>query len=177
MGCRLLGFWREWGLTGSGSASQRVRGFASWRVGGSVGGVGVELFRVRRGGSLGLAADGFGRYWRPHDRNQNKKVYYRSLRTEPTCLVWFILAWTLAPFLIWAAIYLAARQNIFTRDSMFRVLRVWRWIAWTVAVGLWLFFLLPPHIHWQYGACANMFSLGLSFPESWLKARLSVTPR
>jgi hypothetical protein len=91
--------------------------------------------------------------------------------------LWLFLAGALGPFPIWVAIYLAARQNTFTLDSMFRILRVWRWITWIAGVVLWLLFLLPPHIRWQYGACVSTFSLGLSFPESWLKARVSPAPR
>jgi hypothetical protein len=79
----------------------------------------------------------------------------------------------LGPFAIWAGIYVAANLNIFTSGSMFRALRVWRWITWIAGILLWLSCLPPFRLHWLYGACASMFSIGLSFPDSWLKRRLN----
>lgn len=79
----------------------------------------------------------------------------------------------LGPFAIWAGIYLASKLSIFTVDSMFRALRVWRWITWIAGILLWLSCLPPLRLHWFYGASATWFSLGLSFPDSWLKKRLN----
>ncbi len=80
----------------------------------------------------------------------------------------------LAPFAIWAGVYAALRQGQFTPESMFRVLRAWRWIAWIAAVLLALSSLPPFHLlPWLYFAGASTFSLGLSFPEAWLKKRLT----
>jgi hypothetical protein len=82
----------------------------------------------------------------------------------------------IGPFAIWMGIRAAAKRNIFKLHSMFRVLRVWRWLSWTVAVLLWLACFLPLHLQWFYGGCASTFSLGLSFPEYWLKKQL-IEPR
>jgi hypothetical protein len=105
-------------------------------------------------------------------QSPGKLGYYQSLLSMSR--LWILAAGTLGPFPIWAAICVAARRNIFTPDSMYRVLRFWRWFTWAFAVLLLsLGVLLPPHTHWEYGVCASTFSLGLSFPESWLKRRLS----
>jgi hypothetical protein len=81
----------------------------------------------------------------------------------------------IGPFAIWIGIRAAAKRNIFQPHSMFRVLRVWRWLSWTAAVLLWLACLPPLHLHWFYGGCASTFSLGLSFPEYWLKKQARST--
>jgi len=52
---------------------------------------------------------------------------------------------------------------------------VWRWLSWTAAVLLWLACLPPLHLHSFYGLSASTFSLGLLFPEQWLKKQLRST--
>jgi hypothetical protein len=81
----------------------------------------------------------------------------------------------LGPFAIWAGVFVAAQQSLFTPDSMLSALRAWRWIAWVAALSLGLLFFAPLHLHWVYAGCASSFSLGLSFPEFWLKSRLCAT--
>ena len=87
-------------------------------------------------------------------------------------IVIFFLVGTVAPFAIWMGIYIALHQNIFTPHSMFRVMRMWRWISWSAAVSLGACSFVF-HINWLYCMSASMFSLGLLFPERWLKAQLS----
>ena len=74
----------------------------------------------------------------------------------------------LGPFVIWAGACVAVKQEISKPDSLLRALRVGRWIAWLGAILLWLSFIKQPH-WWVYAGCATTFSIGLSFPEQWLK--------
>jgi hypothetical protein len=85
----------------------------------------------------------------------------------------FFVVGILGPFVIWAVVYAATERNAFTVDSMLRVLRILRWVTWIAAGLLWVSCLPPFHLLWFYGASISTFSVGLSFPEGWLKGRLS----
>jgi hypothetical protein len=88
-----------------------------------------------------------------------------------TSNIFFLVVGILGPFAVWAIVYAAAKQNTFTVDSMFRVLRVLRWVTWISAGLLWVSCFPPLHFHWFYGASVSTFSVGLSFPESWLGSK------
>jgi hypothetical protein len=94
-----------------------------------------------------------------------------------TSNIFFLVVGILGPFAVWAIVYAAAKQNAFTLDSMFRVLRVLRWVTWISAGLLWESCFPPLHFHWFYGASVSTFSVGLSFPESWFKQRRLPTYR
>ena len=89
-------------------------------------------------------------------------------------IVIFLLVGTVCPFAIWIGVYIATQQDIFTPRSMFRVIRMWRWISYIAAVLLWACWLVF-HLKWLwlYGASMSTLSIGLSFPEHRLKRRLS----
>ena len=86
--------------------------------------------------------------------------------------VLIVLVGLLGPFVVWAGVFAARKQRAFELVSIFRLLRLWRWISWIIAVVLWLCYLLPFHLPWIYGGSATTFSLGLSFPELSLKTTL-----
>jgi hypothetical protein len=91
-------------------------------------------------------------------------------------IVIFFLVGTVCPFAIWIGIYIATERDILAPHSMFRVIRAWRWISYVAAALLWacwLVFHLKSRWLWLYGASISTFSIGLSFPERWLKARIS----
>lgn len=89
----------------------------------------------------------------------------------------------LCPFVIWIGIHMAMQQDIFTPRSIFRVIRVSRWISYTSAILLWAcWLLLQLKWLWLYALSISEFSIGLSFPEHWLKRRLNssdltITPK
>jgi hypothetical protein len=86
-------------------------------------------------------------------------------------LVFMLVVGLLGPFAVWAGIYLAVKYNRFTLQSMLRVMRVWRWISWSTGALLLLGTLIL-NLPLAYGLSITTFSIGLSFPQSWLKQRL-----
>jgi hypothetical protein len=76
---------------------------------------------------------------------------------------------TVGPFAVWAVVYAAFKQRLFPAESMLRLVRAWRWIAWAASILILVCIVLPFHLSWLYAISASAFSAGLSFPESWLK--------
>jgi len=96
--------------------------------------------------------------------------------------LFLILVGLCGPFLLWIAIFSATKLSVFDLHSMLRVVKVLRWLSYATGAMLWLCHYSPLHLSWGYGWAAVMFSLGLSFPEFWLKSCLlntqtSVVPR
>ena len=84
-------------------------------------------------------------------------------------LTFWLVAGTVAPLAVWAAIYAALKQNMFPAGSMLRVVRALRWIAWAGSILILLCIVLPFHLSLFYAVSVSTFSAGLSLPESWLK--------
>jgi hypothetical protein len=72
----------------------------------------------------------------------------------------------LGPSVVWFGIWFAAQRKMVKPHSVLGILRACRWIAW-IAAGVLLF--LSIHLDRTYWAAIFLFSLGLSFPESWLR--------
>ena len=88
--------------------------------------------------------------------------------------IWMSL--TLAPFVIWLALYAAARRS-FRLRPLVPWMRTLRWIAYGSGVALGLAHFTSAHFShdFTYAAAVLTFSIGLSFPESWLKGRFPLT--
>jgi len=80
----------------------------------------------------------------------------------------------LGPLALWAGVFLAARQSLFTMKSMLNVLSVWHGIL--VIVGGVLAIGFSGQSLSRYGWGALMFGFGLIWPEQWLKRQISPSP-
>ena len=78
-----------------------------------------------------------------------------------------------APFLIWLALYAAARAFSVGLRPILPLMRVLRWVAWGGGLVLCLASLALNHFPSSYGMASLSLSLGLSFPETWVKRRLA----
>jgi hypothetical protein len=92
--------------------------------------------------------------------------------TSKSVLIFWVIVATVAPLAVWGVIYAAWKQNLFPAESMFRVVRAWRWIAWVGSFLILLCIVLPFHLSWLYAFAVSTFSAGLSMPESWLKRHI-----
>ena len=80
----------------------------------------------------------------------------------------------IAPFVLWAILYVAAQRGKSVPRSILPLLRTVRWIGWISGAATFIvggLDVLGFH-SWQYGTALVTFSIGLSFPESWAKQRL-----
>ena len=74
-----------------------------------------------------------------------------------------------APFVVWGALRLAARNPKRDLRPLLPWLKGFRWLAWSCGLLPYGAYFLGDHIPWAYAAAAVTFSIGLSFPERWLK--------
>ena len=76
------------------------------------------------------------------------------------------------PFLVWLALYAASRAFSVGLRPILPLMRVLRWVAWGAGVVLCLAHLTLNRFPFYGMACLSL-SLGLSFPETWVKRRFA----
>jgi hypothetical protein len=84
----------------------------------------------------------------------------------------------IAPFVVWGALSVVMRKWSLDPRSLLRWFRGFRWVVWSCGLLLWVgygvsFFMGRPHFPWVYAGAVVTFSVGLSFPERWLKERFA----
>jgi hypothetical protein len=79
------------------------------------------------------------------------------------------------PHIIWLALYGASRRRPIDLRPALKWLRILRWVGWGISIPLFLLALARNQFPF-YGLAMSTFSTGLSFPESWLKRRLTSAP-
>ena len=85
---------------------------------------------------------------------------------------------SVAPFFLWLALYFAAGSWPLDYRFLIRWIRVLRWITWSSGLVLLLLnFGGIGHIHSPYPMALISFSIGLSFPQEWLKRRILPLPQ
>jgi hypothetical protein len=86
---------------------------------------------------------------------------------------------SVAPFFLWLALYFATRSWLLDYRFLARWIRVFRWITWSSGLVLLLLNfggIGHGHIHSPYPMALISFSIGLSFPQEWLKRRALPLP-
>jgi hypothetical protein len=85
----------------------------------------------------------------------------------------FILLLAPAPFIIWLALWIAARRSINLRP-LIPWLRVLRWLGWGAGLMFGFAWLATDRFVWITYECALIgFSAGLGIPEGWVKRRFA----
>lgn len=77
------------------------------------------------------------------------------------------------PFIVWLALYVAARWWSINLRPVLPWLNILRWVGWGFAITLLTLSLARDHFPMVYGQAMALFSLGLSFPQSWVKRRFA----
>jgi hypothetical protein len=80
----------------------------------------------------------------------------------------------IAPLAFWSALYFADRRGHSFSPFILLMLRTLRWTFWILALALFLASWIHFH-HYRVlvlAGAASTFSVGLSFPERWLKRRI-----
>ena len=77
------------------------------------------------------------------------------------------------PFIVWLALYVAARWWSFDLRPVLPWLNMLRWVGWGLAIALLILSLARDHFPMVYGQAMTSFSLGLAFPQSWVKRRFA----
>jgi hypothetical protein len=80
---------------------------------------------------------------------------------------------TLAPLIVWLALYVTARWWSIDLRPALQWLRMLRWVAWGSAVVLLVAYMVHGHFPLAYAAAMFTFQLGLALPESWVKRRFA----
>jgi hypothetical protein len=87
----------------------------------------------------------------------------------------FIIAIALfGPFAIWGIFYLLVSNPHVRINSLLKFIKIVRWIVWSTAVVLGLYWLVITHTlltTWPVVVLLSIFQLGFIFPESWLKSK------
>jgi hypothetical protein len=92
----------------------------------------------------------------------------------PKELNWIVVIFGIAgPFVVWGVLYVAVRRMPSHLRLLMKRLRVLRWITWCLAIAFWLFTFVSASqlIRWSFGSAFLTFSIGLSFPQNWLKGK------
>jgi hypothetical protein len=76
---------------------------------------------------------------------------------------------SVAPFIVWGALSVVMRKWSLDPRSLMPWLRGFRWVVWSCGIVLWVGYLVRPHFPWVYPCAVGTFSVGLIFPEKWLK--------
>jgi len=84
-----------------------------------------------------------------------------------------ILGFNALPFLVWLALYVAARWWAVNLRPVLPWLNILRYVGWGFGVALLTLSLARDHFPMFYGLAMTIFSLGLSFPQSWVKRRFA----
>jgi hypothetical protein len=90
-----------------------------------------------------------------------------------TLVLGIYLLLIVAPFIGWGALYVGVRNWSLDPQQLMSWLRGLRWLSWICAVLLFGGYVVGGHYPWAYPIAMFTFSAGLSFPESWLKRRIS----
>jgi hypothetical protein len=92
-------------------------------------------------------------------------------KTLAICIVLIIQA---APFLFWLILYFANPQSRIELETQIARVKRLRWISYIAGAAFGLFWLLDqlPNHYWVFGSSVISASLGLVFPDLWLKNRL-----
>jgi hypothetical protein len=77
-----------------------------------------------------------------------------------------------APFFLWLFLYAISRYWSLNLRPLIVWIRIARWTLWGIAAGLVLLALVKDGST-RYGAGFFACSIGLSFPERWLKAHFA----
>ena len=75
----------------------------------------------------------------------------------------------IAPFIVWGALYVAVRKWSLDLRSLLPWLRGFRWVVWSCGLLLYIGYFAGGQFPWVYAISVVSFSIGLSFPERWLK--------
>jgi hypothetical protein len=76
------------------------------------------------------------------------------------------------PFIVWLALYIAARWWSINLRPVLPWLNILRWVGWGLGVALSLIYLGLDRFP-AYGGAMITFSIGLSFPQGWVKRRFA----
>jgi hypothetical protein len=79
----------------------------------------------------------------------------------------------IAPFVVWGALYVAVRKWSLDLQSLVPWLRGFRWVVWSCGLLLYIGYFVGGHFPWVYPASVATFSVGLVFPEKWLKGQFA----
>lgn len=80
----------------------------------------------------------------------------------------FTGTFVVGPFIVWLGLYIGAKSDLQLRPTL-ALIRVVRWIGWILAVALFVVHLVNEDFHSAYSIALFTFSIGLSFPEQWVK--------
>jgi len=80
------------------------------------------------------------------------------------------------PFVVWFFVYCVSKCPSVSLHRFLPLLRALRWATWAAAIALMLPAFASGAIHRAavYGFALSSFSAGLSFPQSWLRKKLSL---
>ena len=79
-----------------------------------------------------------------------------------------------SPFIVWLALYVAARWGSIGLRPTLSWFRILRWVSFAAGIAFFLTYLFHGHFlgHFlDYGLAMVTLSAGLSFPERWVKRR------
>jgi hypothetical protein len=79
----------------------------------------------------------------------------------------------IAPFIVWGALYVSVRKWSLDLQSVARWLRGFRWVGWSCGLLPYIGYFAGGHFPWVYPSAVATFSVGLYFPEKWLKGQLA----
>jgi hypothetical protein len=77
------------------------------------------------------------------------------------------------PFIVWLALYVAAHWCSINLRPVLPWLNILRWVGWGFAFALLTLSLARDHFSMVYRQAMSSFSLGLAFPQSWVKRRFA----
>ena len=78
----------------------------------------------------------------------------------------------IAPFIVWGALYVAVRKWSLDLQSLVPWLRGFRWVVWSCGLLFYIGYFAGGHFPRVYAGAVATFSIGLYFPEKWLKEQL-----
>jgi hypothetical protein len=79
----------------------------------------------------------------------------------------------IAPFIFWGALYVAVRKWSLDLQSLAPRLKGFRWVVWSCGLLLYIGYFAGGHFPWVYPISVVTFSIGLDFPERWLKGQFA----
>jgi len=79
----------------------------------------------------------------------------------------------IAPFIVWAALYVAVSKWSLDLQSLVPWFRGFRWVVWSCGLFLFIGYFAGGHFRWVYPSAVATFSVGLVFPEKWLKEQFA----
>jgi hypothetical protein len=87
--------------------------------------------------------------------------------------IWLIIQ--ASPFFFWLVLYLANPQSQIELRTQIARVKLLRWISYIGGIVFFLFCLIDhqPTRYWFFGSGVLTASIGLVFPDNWLKNRLA----